>query len=323
MSSRPRMHVAEGTYYIVRRTHSEKLIFSAPEDYLLLEDMLPSMLKRTGARILAYCWMPDAMHLALQIDTLPVGDFMRLFTSHYAQRVHRRTGERGQYFRRPYQSALIDPIEYLHSLVGYLHSLPVRAGLASSPGHYLHSSYRSYVGSARRPFLDANYAVQLSQSDHRDSGAFARSSLLDAATEKQAVFERCFEDRSAVLGGEEFVARLPRRGRSPGSQWSLDTIAGHVARIHGVAPAQLRSRSRRRELVIARAVFAWYATERRVASLSEAGKYLGRSASSLTRAIARHQRMQPELFTLSAFAPLASPAARSTDSYPAVLEGVT
>ena len=115
------------------------------------------------------------------------------------------------------------------------------------------------------------------------------------------MLERGRESSPGVLGDDEFFSGLPRRGRTVRSTRSLDDIAEHVARVHDIQRAQLLSRSRRQDLVLARAQLAWYATERRVATLCEVARYLRRSASSLTRAIARHQRRQPELFTFDAF----------------------
>lgn len=302
---RRRIHIPGGTYYVVRRTHSDKPIFEQADDYLLAQNILPSMLRRTGVKLLAYCWMPDAMHLALQVDTAPVGDFMRAFTSQYAQEVHRRTGERGQLFRRPYESTLIDPKDYLRSLVAHLHFLPVRAGMASKPADYPHSSYRAYVGLAPLAYLDNKWAGELSDSDSLRTGTDPRRDATPPSEGHASLLERCVSSRASILGDPDFRASLPRQTRSARSQWSLESIAAHIAQVHDVTPANLRSRSRRQELVVARAVFAWYATERRVASLSEVSRYLGRSASSLSRAVARHERLRPELFSMHAFAPLA------------------
>lgn len=61
-------------------------------------------------------------------------------------------------------------------------------------------------------------------------------------------------------------------------------MTAYVARGHYLIRAQVLSRFRRRELVIAHALIAWYGTERRVATLCEVARYLRDSASSLTRA---------------------------------------
>ena len=319
MPRRRRIHVPCGTYYVLRRTHSPYPIFSQADDYALLESLLPAALRRTGATLLAHCWTPNAIHLALQIDAAPVGDFMRELTSQYAQHVHRRTGERGQFFRRPYQSTLIDPDAYLPMLIHYLHYIPVLTGLVHDPEDYAHSSHRAYLGSTHQPWLETKPLLQLIDSFDEDRSAYRRL-LADAPfTNVGTLLERGHAETPGIVGNAQFIASLPRRGRVSRSKWSLEQIAAHVARAHDVSRAQLQSRSRRRSLVLARAQMAWYVTERRAGSLNEVGRYLGHSASSLTRAITRHQRRQPELFTLDAFAalcPLAPPSS-SGDNSPA------
>lgn len=314
MPRRQRIHVPGGTYYIVRKTDSPYPIFSQPDDYTFLERLLPGVLRRTGASLIAYCWMPDAMHLAMQVDSAPVGDFMRELTSQFAQHVNQRTGERGQFFRRPYQSTLIDPVAYLLVLVSHLHHIPVSARLAQDPAEYPHSSHDAYSGGVTRPWLEKKPVLDLLH----NSDCFNcsdRRMLTETPPEMiAALLEGSNRNSPGVLGGPEFLANVPRRRRAGPSKWSLDRVAAQVAMINDVSIAHLQSRSRRRELVVARAQLAWYATERRVATLTEVARYLSHSASSLTRAVTRHQIRQPELFKLGSFAPLVPLTPPSTNA---------
>lgn len=300
MPHRHLIYLPGGTYYIVRRTHLPNPVFSQADDYPLIEGLLPVVLKRTNARLLGYCWMPDAIHLAVQIDVMPVGHFMRHLTSHYAQHVHRRTGERGQFFRRRYEATLIDPDAYLQALIHYLHYIPVHAGVVCEPGDYPHSSYRAYLGSKHG--LPIHTKLIDSSDDERI--AYRRLGTEAPPATVGALFERGYADTPGVVADPQFVARLPRRARISRSTLSLDEITAHVTRTHDILRAHVLSKSRRRELVIARARITWYATERHVASLSEVSRYLHHNASSLSRAITRHQHRRPELFTFESFATL-------------------
>jgi putative transposase len=320
MPRRQRIHVPGGTYYVVRRTHSAHPVFSQPDDYALFEGLLRAALKRTGAQLLGYCWMPDGIHLALRIDSIPVGDLMRELASRYAREVQARSGGCGQFFRRPYQSTLIDPGSYLLPLLQYLHHMPVVEGLVEAPADHAYSSHRAYLGEARNTLLNTRPLLMMLDCLDGDRVLYRRLMQHAPPAGIHALLERGRKDAPGLLGDDEFLAGLPRRGRPVRSIRSLDEIAEHVSRMHEIQRAQLLSRSRRQDLVLARAQLAWYATERRVATLCEVARYLRRSASSLTRAIARHQRRRPELFTFDAFTsivplgPLARPFGdRSSD----------
>lgn len=313
---RQHIYLAQGTYYIVRRTRLPRPVFSQPDDYSLIESLVPSALKRTDARLLGYCWMPDAMHIVLQIGVMPVGNFMRHLTSHYAQHIHRRSGERGQLFRRPFQSTLIDPNAYLKMLIHYLHYIPVFAGVVRNPDNYQHSSHNAYLGGKHSLPVHTKPLLQLIDSLDKDRTAY-RQLIADAPLANLGMlFERGHATTPRVVGGPQFLALLPQQVRIYRSALSLDEITARVTRTHDVLRAHVLSRSRRQELVLARARIAWYATERRVANLSEVARYLRHSASSLTRAITRHQIRHPELFILESFAPLIPmvPLAASTES---------
>ena len=85
MSRRQRLHVPGGTYYVVQRGSRARPIFAQQQDYQHFERLLATALRRTGARLHAYCWTPDAIHLALQIDGVSVGRLMQGITSRYAR----------------------------------------------------------------------------------------------------------------------------------------------------------------------------------------------------------------------------------------------
>jgi len=68
----------------------------------------------------------------------------------------------------------------------------------------------------------------------------------------------------------------------------------------GVERDLVLSNSRQREFTLVRALIAWYATERGVATLSEVARCLRRDPSTLSMAISRYRARRPELFKITA-----------------------
>jgi putative transposase len=298
MSRRQRLHVPGGTYYIVQHGSTLHPIFSQPEDYGLLERLLSATLNRTGARLHAYCWTPSAIHLVLQIADVSVGRIMQGLTSRYARSMHQRFGESGHFFRQRYQAALIDPDAYLLKLVHYIHHRPVLDGLVEQAGAHPYSSHNAYLGEVHVPWLHTRTTL------HALNGCDDTIDQVELMTRRPVrqdveLFERCGSNHLRVIGTPEFLANLPRPARPYRSKISLDQIVETVTRALGVSRDHVMSSSRARELALARALIAWYAAERHVATLSQVARYLRRDPSTLSVAISRYRVCRPELFKLN------------------------
>lgn len=310
MSRRQRLHVPGGTYYVVQQGSSRQPIFSGPDDYALFERLLAMTLRRTGARVHAYCWTANAIHLALQIDAVCVGRFMQGLTSRYARSVHQQAGESGHFFRQRYKAVLIDPDAYLLKLIHHIHQIPVIAGLAENTDTYSCSSHQAYLGRANVEWLTTRTALRL-LTDGDQPGTYVDFMSQAPASQDAHLFEHGGTDDLRVIGGPEFLARLPRHSRTYRTRTSLDQIIYTVTCRLGVEREHVLSNSRQRELTLARALIAWYASERGVATLSEVARRLRRDPSTLSVAVTRYRLCRPELFKLSALhdvVPLGPPA---------------
>ena len=146
MSYRRRVHVPGSTYYTVRRTEAAIAIFSEPSDYDAFEEFLAFALEATGVKLLGYCWMPDAIHLAITIGRRPVAELMRRVTRYCSQRIRGRVASDITAFPVNFPVTLIDPEVYLIPLIHYMHYIPVFGGMAATPGDYPYTSHFAYLG---------------------------------------------------------------------------------------------------------------------------------------------------------------------------------
>lgn len=315
MSRRQRLHVPGGTYYIVQQGSIHQPIFSQPEDYRLFERLLAAALNRTDSRLHAYCWTPNAVHLVVQINEISVGRFMQGLTGRFARNIHQRDGASGHFFQQRYKAVLVDPDGYLLKLIHYVHYLPVLGGLAQEPGEFAHSSHSSYLGAAEVPWLNTRSALRSLNGD----GPRVYQELMSCAPSPQDIklFERGGPNDLRVIGDAEFLGNLPRRSRTYRSKITLEQIIYTVTCALGVDREHVLSTSRKRDLAMARALIAWFATERHVATLSEVARQLRRDPSTLSVAISRYRVCRPELFKLTALhymVPLGSNGFRLPDS---------
>ena len=299
MSRRQRLHVPGGTYYVVQRGSTTRPIFAQQQDYQLFERLLATALRRTGARLHAYCWTPDAIHLALQIDSVAVGRFMQGITSRYARSIHERAAESGHFFRQRYKAILIDPQAYLLKLVRYIHHIPVLDALTAEPGSYPFTSHAAYLGRIEIPWLTTRAALRLLNGCDQNS-EYAEFMSAAPSDDDCASFEYGSKHDARIVASSAFLESLPRHLRTYRSKLTLEQIIQTVTCRLAVDREHVLSNSRQRDVTLARALIAWYATERRVATLSEVARHLHRDPSTLSVAVSRYRSCRPELFKLTA-----------------------
>ena len=241
------------------------------------------------------------MHLAVEIADIPIGKLMQRLTSQYAREIHRRQGRCGHLFQQRYQALLVDPDAYLLSLIRHIHTVPVRSRLVANVEDYPLSGHRAYIGMSTVPWLTTSSALRLLGHRHEHTRQAYRQFMLEAPdTEAIARFERGGEEDPRVLGDREFMAIVPRHQRVFRSSRSLDQVIDTVSRTLAVERDEVLSRSRQRRLALARALIAWYATERGIATLAEVARRLQRDPSTLFVAVERYRSLRPELFSLGA-----------------------
>ena len=305
MSRRPRIQVPGGTYYLVQFTSRRQPLFENASDYTHLEHLLAGTIRRTRAKVFAFCWLPHELHLAVQMNDATPGRFMQGFTSRYAQYVHRHTDDRGHLFAQRFSSLLIDPEVWLPQLVRYIHYAAVGGGESSFPS-YAHSSHHIYTGNRSPSWLDTDTVLRLL---HQRGIATTAQQIsyfnADPTTEELRLFGNG-KRHTRILGDSTFRQRLPRAHRPVTSGLTLSRLIDIIAISQSTSREEILSLSRRRTAALARALIAWHATERRIATLSEVAQLLRRDPSTLSKAISRHRNTYPGLFRLDAFTHLSS-----------------
>jgi REP element-mobilizing transposase RayT len=277
-----------------------RTLFDTRDDYHAFEQAFAESLERCRARAHAFSWLPNAIELVVEVGDAPLGRLMQQVTSRYARFANRRDGEIGHVFARRYQALLFDPQSYLLSAVRYVHHAAVRKGLAAHPTEHVCNSYAAFAGGAQVRWLTTERVLVLARRTQRER----RAELLEIVgappgPEEATVFSG--QARAIrVLGTPEFVRSLPRDLGMYRTTTTLDQVIDSVVLTLGADRTAVLSRSRRRDLTLARAMIAWHAVERRVANLSTVARRLNRDPSSLSVAAARYSEKRPELFELGA-----------------------
>jgi len=283
MPRRPRQHVPGGLYHAILRGNHRQVIFHADADFLAFEDILGAALDRFGARLHAYCWMPNHVHLAVRVSDVPLGRLMHLLASRYARRKQRQVPTTGHLFERRYRAKLVASDRYLFALVRYIHLNPVRAGLTADPGAYRWSSHRAFLGLARSDLLDI---PPLGMDGHAGSRLATYQAVMAC---EPAVDEFAHIHPAAKAPGRGPVAELAVTEDAPAMPPPRDlaAIVLEVAREYGLLVTEIRSPRRLPVLVRARTEIARRALREGVATLSQVALHLGRAPSTLSELLGK------------------------------------
>jgi hypothetical protein len=107
-----------------------------------------------------------------------------------------------------------------------------------------------------------------------------------------------------IVGDQRFLSQrsIAVTHDSPPPARLIEKLIAQIAERQALSVAEICSKSRRRELVIARAQIVCLAIRWNLGTLTDVARHLHRSPSAMTRAVARYWYSQPQLFTTDIFA---------------------
>lgn len=282
MPRTPRVHVSGGLYHVILRGNHQQAVFDATADYHMFEDLLARALRRYDARVHAYCWMTNHVHLAAQVGDARLGRLIQAVASTYARRKQRRVPTTGHLFERRYRATLVDTDAYWLTLVRYIHLNPVEAGIVADCADYPWSSHGGYLGRACPVWLTtAPTLAMFGNSTHEATAAYHRFMTANSTRFSTLEAAPC----GAVGVTSERVVTFELGGRR--NVQSLEQVVMEVATELDVDRTLLASGRRDSTLVHARLEIARRALAAGVASLDAVAARLGRSPSTLSEQLNR------------------------------------
>ena len=117
---------------------------------------LADEVQRSGWEVMAYCWMPNHIHVLLRTPEPNLASGMQHWLSGYANWYAKRNQRTGHLYQGRYKSFLVENDSYFWTLSRYIHLNPCRGRqpLAAEPAGSAHSSYPGYARrTARNAFV--------------------------------------------------------------------------------------------------------------------------------------------------------------------------
>ena len=143
-----------GTVSAWARGVERRPIFLDEEDRQLYLRLLIGVARALKWRVLAYCLMPNHVHLLVETRRPNFARGIQLLHGRYAQVFNLKYGRVGHLFQGRYGSRLIHDELDLAVIFGYIAANPVAASLCKRPEDYPWSSYPATLLGERDPIVD-------------------------------------------------------------------------------------------------------------------------------------------------------------------------
>ena len=325
MPRKARIDAPGALHHIIVRGIEKKAIF---RDVVDRKDFL----KRLGAILIdtetsCYGWvlMHNHVHLLLRTGLAPIATVMRRLLTGYAVSFNHRYRRHGHLFQNGYKSFLCEEQLYLKELVRYIHLNPLRAKVVKDLNElkrYAFCGHSVLMGKRKNDWQDCPYVLRLfgesvfaarrsygtyvakgvSQGRRLDlvGGGLVRSvggwsilkglrgSGLRIKGDERILGSSDFVERVLKEANEQLEQRLQLDASGPG----LDELIGKVAVTFKLPVSDLKTSSKNRRIVRARALLCYLAVRKLRFSCADVARRLNISPNTVSMAVSRGQKIE-------------------------------
>jgi putative transposase len=167
MPRRARVKSGSGIYHIMLRGANRQEIFHDDEDCLKFLDLLHFYKIKTEVGIYSWCLMSNHVHLLIREGNEDISATMKRIGVSYVSYYNWKYRTSGHLFQDRFKSENVENIQYLLTVVRYIHQNPLKAGMVKRVDEWRWSSCRQYylTHDEGRKLLDSDYIFGMFSGD--------------------------------------------------------------------------------------------------------------------------------------------------------------
>jgi len=142
-------------YHVINRGNGGQKIFHKKGDYQSFLNLIRESKENFEIEIFAFCIMPNHFHMVLRPDRgEELSKCMQWIMTAHVRRYHKHYGTSGHIWQGRYKSFLIQEDRHLLTVMRYVESNPLRAGLVKTAKDWLWSSHLESIGENPMELID-------------------------------------------------------------------------------------------------------------------------------------------------------------------------
>jgi putative transposase len=315
MPRQPRLDAPGALHHVMGRGVERTTIFRTNQDREDFLNRLAALCLDGNLNVYAWSLLSNHFHLLVRTGRQPISRSMRKLLTGYVVNFNLRHKRHGHLFQNRYKSIICEDDPYLLELTRYIHLNPLRVGIVGDMrglSKYRWAGHSAIMGRVKRGWQDIDTVLGYFGKGHKAvekyeqyveegislgkrpelvGGGLIRSlgGWSQVLSLRRKGIKVAFDER--VLGGDDFIERLLTEAEEREKETlrisrkvpDLLTLVKRIMEGQGIEETELRSGTRKREVVRARRMFCQLAIGKMGYPGAEVARYLGVTTSAVNR----------------------------------------
>ena len=153
-----------------------------------------------------YCIMDNHYHLLIETQKENISTFMRIVNANYAKYYNKKYKRSGHLWQDRFKSRYITSESYLYTLIRYIESNPIEAGISHKVGEYPFT-LASLIFRDKRDYPCSNESLLVKEFDIQTLHEFLDSSL----TQDELIYLKEKEKQKVLKSNDRIIIRRSKK----------------------------------------------------------------------------------------------------------------